>query len=103
MSIPLQLYNFLFSSIIEKLLNLYASVHTENPKVGQWTKRGVQQQNTHLWKCTDMDLWNINSLAPRRFDYSLKLVNFKLIATINILSIFCEIATRWMPQHLTDH
>ena len=45
----------------------------------------------------------INSLAHGGFDYSLKLVNFKLISTINILSIFCEIATRWMPQHFTDH
>ena len=44
-----------------------------------------------------------NSLAPGGFDHSLKLVNFKLISTINILSIFCEIAIRWMPQHLTDH
>ena len=35
----------------------------------------------------------VNSLAPGRFDYSLKLVNLKLISTINILSIFCEIAT----------
>ena len=33
----------------------------------------------------------------------LKLVNFKLISTMNILCIFCEIAIRWMPQHLTDH
>ena len=37
------------------------------------------------------------------FDYSLKLINFKLIIMINILSIFCEIGIRWMPQHLTDH
>ena len=28
-----------------------------------------------------------NSLAPRGFDYSLKLINFKLISTINIWSI----------------
>ena len=34
---------------------------------------------------------------------SLKLVNFKLISTIIIWSIFCEIAIRWMPQYLTDH
>ena len=44
-----------------------------------------------------------NLLAPEWFDYSLELVNFKLISTINILSTFCEIANRWMPQHLTDH
>ena len=33
-----------------------------------------------------------NSLAPGRFDSSLKLAQ-----------IFCEIAIRWMPQHLTVH
>ena len=31
-----------------------------------------------------------NSLAPGGFDYSLKLVNFKLISTINILSFFID-------------
>ena len=44
----------------------------------------------------------INSLAPGGFDYSLKLVNFKLISTIDIC-IFCEIDIRWMPQYLTNH
>ena len=44
-----------------------------------------------------------NSLAPAGFDYSLKLVNFKLISMMNISSILYEIAIRWMPQHLTDH
>ena len=34
----------------------------------------------------------INSLAPGGFDYSLKLVNFKLISAINISSVLCEIA-----------
>ena len=48
-------------------------------------------------------LSHINSLAPGGFDHSLKSVHFKFISTINILSIFCEIAIRWMPQHLTDH
>ena len=52
--------------------------------------------------CKTTRKW-INSLAPGRFDYSLKLVNFKLISTINIFSIFCQIAIRLMPQHLTDH
>ena len=46
---------------------------------------------------------NLKSLAPGGFDFSVKLVNFKLISTINILNIFCHIAIRWMPQHLTDH
>ena len=45
----------------------------------------------------------INSLPPGGFDYSLKLVNFKIISIINILSIFCEIVIRWMPQHLTAY
>ena len=46
---------------------------------------------------------SLNSLPPGGFHYSLKLVNVKLISTINIWSIFCEIAIRWMPQYLTDH
>ena len=32
----------------------------------------------------------------------LKLVIFKLITKIDILSIACKIALRWMPQDLTD-
>ena len=31
-----------------------------------------------------MDIHWINSLAPGGFDYSLNLVNFKLISTINV-------------------
>ena len=61
-----------------------------------WTSDGI----CHL------DPWGhivFNSLAPGRFEYSLKLVNFKLISTINVLSIFREISIRWMPQHLTYH
>ena len=46
---------------------------------------------------------HLNSLVPGGCDYSLKLVNFKRISTMNILCIFCEMAIRWMPQHLTDH
>ena len=45
----------------------------------------------------------VNSLASGRFDYSLKLINFKLISMINILSIFRNIAIRSVPQYLTDH
>ena len=48
-------------------------------------------------------LHDSNSLATGGFDYSLKLVNFTLTSMINIWSIFCEIAIRWMPQYLTDH
>ena len=35
-------------------------------------------------------------------DNSLKFENFKLISMINIFSIFCKIAIKWLP-HLTDH
>ena len=63
--------------------------------------------STHLhnneFALCEMYIKVINSLAPGRFDYSLKLVNFKLISMINILSIFCEIAIRSVPQYLTDH
>ena len=44
-----------------------------------------------------------NSLAPWGFDCRLRLENFKLISIINIVRIFCEIAMRWMPQHLIDY
>ena len=46
------------------------------------------EQNINECVCLNM----INSLAPGGFDYSIKLVNFKLTSTINILSIFHEIA-----------
>ena len=45
----------------------------------------------------------VNSLAPGRFDYHLKLNDFKLISMMNILSIFSEIAIGSMPLYLTDH
>ena len=65
---------------------------------GPWT-------HTELMNVVDATntVSGINSLAPGGFDYSLKSVNFKFISTINIIIIFCEIAIRWMPQHLTDH
>ena len=53
--------------------------------------------------CSWAALTSVNSLNPGGFDYSLKSVNFKLILTLNTLSIFSEIVIRWMPQHLTDH
>ena len=46
---------------------------------------------------TDACICLQDSFTPGGFDYSLKLVNFKLISTINILSIFCEIDIRWIP------
>ena len=64
---------------------------------------------TYLWAKSHLQEMQIygsqifNSLAPRGFGYSLKLVNFKLISKIHSLSIFCEIGIRWMPQHLPDH
>ena len=41
-----------------------------------------------------------DSLAPGRFVRNLELVIFKLILKIDILSISCEIALRWMPKDL---
>ena len=65
------------------------------------------ERNLGLVWCNTNDLLFKNQLLTHwphgRFDYSLKLVHFKLISMINILSIFCEIAIRWMPQHLIDH
>ena len=55
------------------------------------------------WVTSGPSQLQLNSLAPGEFDYSLKLVNLKLILTINIWSIFCEIAIRWMPKYVTDH
>ena len=42
----------------------------------------------------------LNSLTPGRCGCNLKSVMFKLISRIDILSISCEIAPRWMPQDL---
>ena len=56
-----------------------------------------------VWITCGIQWTSFNSLDPGGFHYSLKIVNFKFMLTINILSIFCEIAIRWMPQHLTDH
>ena len=45
---------------------------------------------------------SINSLVPGICGYYIKLVIFKLVSRINILSISCEIVLRWTPQDLTD-
>ena len=42
----------------------------------------------------------LNSLASGRCDCNFKFVIFKLIPWIDILSISCEIAIRWMPLDL---
>ena len=44
----------------------------------------------------------INSLAPGRCGCNVKLVIFKLTSRVHILSIWCEIALRWMPLDFTD-
>ena len=44
----------------------------------------------------------VNTLAPGRCGFNLKLVIFKLILRIDILSYSYEIALRWMTQDLTD-
>ena len=62
-------------------------------KIGMPLGMSLVKAGINLWKV------GINSLAAGRSDHSLKLVNFKLISMINILSIICEIAIRWMPQH----
>ena len=43
-----------------------------------------------------------NSLAPGRCGCYLKLVIFKLVSRINIMSISCKIVLRWTPLDLTD-
>ena len=43
-----------------------------------------------------------NSLVSGRCGCYLKLIIFKLIWRIDISSISCEIALKWMPQDLTD-
>ena len=45
---------------------------------------------------------DINSLAPGRFERSLRKVIFKLILMIGGWGILCKIALRWMPMDLTD-
>ena len=83
------------------LANLFKQKQLQLEIVDRWSIRipppQLQKFEQPEWP------WPINSLAPGGFDYSLKFVNFKLISMINILSIFCEIAIRLMPQHLTDH
>ena len=53
-------------------------------------------------KTTTGEEWAINSLPSGGCCYNLKLVIFKLISRIDILSIYCEFALKWMPQDLID-
>ena len=47
--------------------------------------------------------WRVNSLASEKCSCNFKLVIFKFISRIIILSISCNIALRWMPEYLTDN
>ena len=60
----------------------------------------MHKEQANLASDTDTALthWSLGG-----FDYTLKFVIFKLISTINILIIFCEIAISLMPQRPTDH
>ena len=44
--------------------------------------------------------WVLDNMLP---DCNFELVIFKDMSRMDILSIFCEIALRWMPQDLTDN
>ena len=56
----------------------------------------------------NQDSWNLlwikrfNSLASERCTCNLKLVTFKPIPRIDLLSISCEITLRWMPLDLAN-
>ena len=52
--------------------------------------------------CYGLVLVDFNSLAPGGCCSKIKLVIFKVISMIDIWSISCEIALRWMPQDLAD-
>ena len=73
------------------------------PSETAYLKQLVAVFYRHLVDTDDVSIGALNFLVPGGFDYSLKLVNFKLISMMNISSIFYEIAIRWMPQHLPDH
>ena len=95
-------------SVIEGIHKKRKSIISVMLKIIYWAHNAVMNQGP-LSPCSVswVDIYFgmkplLNSLASGGSNYSLKLVNFKLISTINISSIFCEIATGWMPQHLTD-
>ena len=54
------------------------------------------------WKAGIIALCWVNSLVPGIWGCNLKLVIFKLMSRVDILSISCKIAFRWMPQDYTD-
>ena len=50
-----------------------------------------------------MQFLTVKSLSPGRCGCDFELQIFKLISSsIGILSIFCKITPRWMPQDFTD-
>ena len=49
--------------------------------------------------CLILEVWGyINSLTPGRCSCNLKLIIFKLMSRIDVLSLSCEIVLRWMPH-----
>ena len=46
--------------------------------------------------------WNVNSLAPGKFEWNFRHVIFKKILVIDVWDISCEIALIWMTLDLTD-
>ena len=45
---------------------------------------------------------HLNSLAPGRFQFNFRSVNFKLVLVNGGWGISCEIALRWVPLDFTD-
>ena len=70
----------------------------------QIPKAMLTQIYVAIWHhyATTFDTWNFYSLAPVRYGCNPKFAIFKLISSIDILSISFENAHRWMPQNLTD-
>ena len=54
------------------------------------------------WHKTSLMKCHINSLAAGWYGSNFNLMIFKLISGIDILSISCAIAIRWVPQDLTN-
>ena len=76
--------------------------------VGQWwVNIGdglVTFEATSQCRTTSMmtKIYNINSLAPGRFEQNFRSLIFKLISVNDGWGIPCKIALRWMPLDLTD-
>ena len=57
-----------------------------------------KKQMSYFWKLHEANIWEFNTLTPKRCGCNLKLVIFKLISRIDSL----KNALRWMPQDLRD-